>query len=192
MFITIITPCSRPHNLPKLYESINIPNYRWMVLFDGLHIDTIPTDLPPTIEPHIVTDENGIVGNPQRNYALDKVTSGWVYFLDDDTILHPDLYPTLEPLSDDHDFFHFSQYESTYNPSLPLHHPDNCCRSSGNNCVRGDIDTGQVMVHSSVIQGVRWVNNLYEGDGVWIEQIYKQTKSPLWIDKLLCIYNKLR
>lgn len=174
-----------------MYESINIPNYRWIVVFDGLRVDSIPTDLPPTVEPYIISDESGISGNPQRNYGLDKVTSGWVYFLDDDTTIHPDLYSTLEPLSDDHDFFHFSQCESTYNPTLPLHHPDNGCRSSGESCLNGDIDTGQVMVHSSVIQGVRWINNLYHADGVWIEQIYKQVNNPLWIDKLLCIYNKL-
>ena len=38
MFINIITACSRPNNLNKISESINIPkeNYRWIVVHDGL------------------------------------------------------------------------------------------------------------------------------------------------------------
>jgi hypothetical protein len=36
----------------------------------------------------------GISGNPQRNYALTKITNPntVLYYLDDDNILHPNLY----------------------------------------------------------------------------------------------------
>ena len=90
MFLNIITPCSRPHNLQKIYESINIPkeNYRWIIVFDA---KDIPDNIP-NCEPYAIKVENSIVGNGQRNYALNLIKTGWIYFNDDDTTIHPKLW----------------------------------------------------------------------------------------------------
>jgi hypothetical protein len=189
MFINIITPCSRVENLWKLYESINFPNYRWIVVFDGLKVDGIPETLPPTVEPYIVADETGISGNPQRNHALELVEDGWVYFLDDDNLIHPELYSTVEPLSHAYDFIHFKQSES-YNPH-EVGELQYDIRIRGDVVKLGWIDTHQYITRVELIGDTRWVNDLYEADGVFAEQVYGKATNPLWVDKFLSVYNEL-
>ena len=77
MFLNIITPCSRPHFLHRIAESINIPkeNYRWIVVFDS---ETIPTDIPEC-EAYCIKDVKSVCGNAQRNLAIDLVTEGWIF-----------------------------------------------------------------------------------------------------------------
>lgn len=190
MFITIITPCSRVENLWKVYESINFPNYRWIVVFDGLKVNSIPENLPPTVEPYIVSDESGISGNPQRNHALDLVEDGWVYFLDDDNLIHPELYSNVEPYSTMYEFIHFKQADS-YNPHEENEELRYDSRMMGDKVVCGWIDTHQWIVHSKVIGDIRWVNDVYEADGIFAETIYNKTTKTIWLDKYLSIYNEL-
>ena len=85
MFINIITPCSRPENLKVISESINIPkqNYRWIVVFDGFTYEE--EDIPNNCEAYSIKDSNSIYGNAQRNFGIDLVTEGYLYFNDDDT-----------------------------------------------------------------------------------------------------------
>ncbi len=42
MLLSIITPCSRPYNLPTIYKSIldlKTDNVEWIVVFDGESVD---------------------------------------------------------------------------------------------------------------------------------------------------------
>jgi len=73
---------------------------------------------------------NGISGNGQRNYALTKITNleTLLYHLDDDNILHPDLYNLLNFL-DNNTIYSFNQYN----------------RIKGNNINVGYIDTAMVI-----------------------------------------------
>ena len=94
MLINIITPCSRPENLHLIAKSIKLPSYayRWIVVFDS---ETIPTDIPEC-EAYCIKDINSVCGNAQRNLAIDLVTEGWIYFNDDDTTMHPDLWNNIK------------------------------------------------------------------------------------------------
>ena len=67
MFLNIITPCSRPHLLHRIAESINIPkeNYRWIVVFDA---ETIPDSIP-VCEAYFI---NVSINTPKN---LKKITS---------------------------------------------------------------------------------------------------------------------
>ena len=189
MVINVITPCTRVDNLWKLYESINFPNYRWLVVFDGKHISSIPPDLPPTVEPHIHYDENSTVGNSQKNYGLDLITDGWVYFLDDDTILHPHLYSAVEPFLHTHDFIHFGQYWNyitNYQGRWIYTY-----RLSGETIQPEWVDTGMYLTHHSLIGDCRWIPSLYESDGIWGEQMYTRATNPIWVNEYLCWYNIL-
>jgi hypothetical protein len=51
-----------------------------------------------------------IAGNGQRNYALTKITNPdtLLYYLDDDNIIHPDLYNLLDFI--DNTIYTFNQY----------------------------------------------------------------------------------
>ncbi|MEZ6067181.1 MAG: glycosyltransferase family A protein [Planctomycetaceae bacterium] len=81
---------SRPGNLPIIQEYIDSRllsfDVRWHCVADSQKVKY---------------KSNGIrcewgecdiqgVGGPQRNVALDRITEGWVWFLDDDNIPHPD------------------------------------------------------------------------------------------------------
>ena len=117
MFINIITPCSRPENLSKIAKSINIPkeNCRWIVVHDTLYPFTIDT-VDQHREEYWIKDDKSIVGNAQRNYALNLIKDGWIYFNDDDTIIHPDLWDNIKDL--ENDFISFKQ--NNKNGSLRL------------------------------------------------------------------------
>jgi hypothetical protein len=90
--INIVTPCSRPENLEVIHASIKSTlhdvNWLWLVCFDGSVVkDHTPKEMERT-KFFRVTNEKSKSGNAQRNYCLELINSGWVYFLDDDTVMH--------------------------------------------------------------------------------------------------------
>jgi len=81
MYINIITPCHRPENLHQISRSINIPkeNYRWIVVFDSLTLPDI-CNIPDNCEYYLHKDSNSKMGNGQRNFVLDLVKEGYIYW----------------------------------------------------------------------------------------------------------------
>ena len=53
----------------------------------------------------------GVSGNAQRNYALTKITNQdtLLYYLDDDNIIHPNMYRLLNIIDNDK-MYSFNQY----------------------------------------------------------------------------------
>lgn len=177
MFLNIITPCSRPSNLEAISKSINIPreNYRWIVVFDN----DIPLQAPDNCEAYAIKDTNSISGNAQRNYAINLVKEGWIYFNDDDTIIHPDLWESIKDV--DADLIHFMQSSK-----------DGALRLSGNNVRLNEIDSHNFVVNSNIIKDERWMIDRYDADGIFAENLYRKAKKPLYISKVLSTYNFLR
>src|SRR6476620_7816689 len=114
--IQFITPCSRPENLEKIAESIRSLRckYNWIVVFDSKEFPDwklIPIDCFPIT----YVDKNSISGNAQRNLALDLISNSkdinlydtYIYFQDDDSYPHKDLWENIKNL--DNDFISFSQ-----------------------------------------------------------------------------------
>jgi len=110
--ITIITPSYRIDNLNKIKESINFEYVDvWIIVYDGNKIE---------INPYIFKENNkikeyiykcsGISGNGQRNFALSKITNEntLLYYLDDDNIIHPNLYNLLNCI-DNNTIYSFNQ-----------------------------------------------------------------------------------
>ena len=97
--LTIITPSYRVNNLLEIKTSINFEYIEeWIIVYDGSKI----TDNPKIFENNNKIKEyvfkgEGISGNPQRNYALTKITNPdtLLYYLDDDNIIHPNFYRLL-------------------------------------------------------------------------------------------------
>ena len=108
MFLNIITPCSRPQNLHTIAQSINIPkdNFRWIVVYDGIELPD-KSLLPDICEAYFYQDPQSCVGHQQRNFAMDMISEGHIYFNDDDTILHNELWDSIKDL--DNDFISFNQ-----------------------------------------------------------------------------------
>jgi predicted O-methyltransferase YrrM len=97
IFKNTITPSYRTNNLLKIKDSIDF-NYidEWIIVYDGSKIIDNPNlflnDESCKIKEYVYKGE-GISGNPQRNYALTKISNEntLLYYLDDDNLLHPNI-----------------------------------------------------------------------------------------------------
>ena len=164
--LTLVTPCSRPQNLPLIAESIkpgrNLFDVIWMVIFDN-------GECPQSR-----------VGNYQRNCALEAIIDGWVYFLDDDTLIHPELFGELAKVKTG---------AVAFGQTLK----DGIRPASQATMKVCQIDMGQVAIRREVIGNARFALGIYEADGIFIESVYNSNPDK-WslIDKPLSYYNKLR
>jgi hypothetical protein len=179
MFLNIITPCSRPENLFKISESINIPksSFRWIVVMDATET---PTEnlIPSNCELYLHRDPSSIFGNAQRNYALDLVKTGHVYFNDDDTTIHPDLWDNIKYLTQG--FISFSQNDN-----------DGTLRLKGDVIRIHSIDSHNFIVDINVIGTARYNIITYDADGFFAEECYNKQCSKIFIPKVLSTYNSL-
>ena len=94
----IVTPCSRPENLATIRKSIP-EALTWVVMMDASTDHKAPSGANVT---HY-SRKTGFWGHPLRNEFLDLYQDSfteddWVYFLDDDNILHPKFIQQLESL----------------------------------------------------------------------------------------------
>jgi hypothetical protein len=180
MFLNIITPCSRPENLLKISESINIPkeNYRWIVVCDS---ELLPNEelIPKNCEIYHHKNSSSISGNSQRNYALDLIIDGHIYFNDDDTTIHKDLWETIKDL--ENDFISFKQLNN--NGDLRL---------LGDEIIVGGIDSHNFIVSKNIVGSSRWIINRYDADGYFAQECYLKSLNSVYFDKVLSIYNTLR
>jgi hypothetical protein len=180
--INIITPCSRPENLKAIQQSINIPRtcYKWWIVFDALPNEIDPTLIPENATPIYHKNKKSIAGHAQRNFALDHIPNDndYVYFLDDDTLMHPDLYPTVAQLLSN-DFIHFDQQN-----------PDGTKRIGGKVEIN-HIDTGSAIVKRQLIENTRFRTDAYNADGIFWKAISLKAQRPLYIPKILSTYNQL-
>lgn len=186
-FINIITPCSRPQNLHKIAESINIPwrMFRWIVVMDS-NTTVNPELIPPRAEVYYHKDKNSKSGNAQRNYAIDLVLrsqpapafDNFVYFLDDDTLLHPQFYNAVNGLKND--FIHFNQQN-----------PDGSHRIGGTVKVN-QIDSGNALISRNIIGNIRWRSDLYNADGFFLQAVFQKALNPVYLPQFLSTYNALQ
>jgi hypothetical protein len=180
MYLNIITPCSRPENLHLISKSINIPtdSYRWIVVFD---MDIFPNKdlIPKNCEIYLHRKPNSIVGNAQRNFALKLIKDGYIYFNDDDTTIHPDLWENIKNV--DSDFISFSQLEK--NGDLRL---------LGDIIRVGYIDSHNFIVNTKIIGETEFLIGKYEADGYFAEECFNKSLTKTFINKPLSIYNLLR
>ena len=169
----IITPCSRPDKLPIMAVSIKpgrlLFDLTWLVILDGgEHPDSIS-------------------GNAQRNDALDIISRGWVCFMDDDNLIHPSFFSgLLDAITRDSSARGFAYNQIMCNGQTRLlasHEAMHPCH----------VDIAQVCIQRELIGTIRFIPNIYEADGEFIEAVY-QSDQEAWrfIDDALCYYNALR
>ena len=178
--ITIITPSYRIDNLYKIKESINFEYvHEWIIVYDGSKIIT---------NPYLFKEDNkikeyiykctGISGNGQRNYALSKITNEntLLYYLDDDNIIHPNLYNLLNNINNN-TIYSFNQYN----------------RIKGGNPNIGYIDTAMVLIPFNLCKNIIWKLDIYEADGHYIKDCIDSNRDKhVYIDEDLCYYNFLK
>ena len=179
--ITIITPSYRTDNLLSVKNSIDFDYvHEWIIVYDGSKITENPNMFKHENNDKIkeyVYKGDGISGNPQRNYALTKITNKdtFLYYLDDDNIIHPTFYKLLN-LLDTNKIYTFNQENSL----------------KGNNINVRHIDTAMCVVHYNLCQNIEWINDKYDADGYYIKSCYDKNKDKhIYIDNDMCYYNKL-
>jgi hypothetical protein len=182
MYLNIITPCIHIENLVEISKSINIPreNYRWIVVFD---LDYQEVNPPDNCEYYFYKNPNPIEGSAsrgdaQRNLATDMVTNGHVYYNDDDTIIHPELWDNIKNL--DNDFISFDQEWN-----------NGWFRLNGSEIGICKTDTHNFISSRELIGDTRWRLDVYESDGFFVEECYHKAKNPIYIPKVLSTFNKL-
>ena len=181
--LSIITPCIRPENLMRIKESIP---------FDYVHEWIIVYDESKVARQHLFQDDRikeygckgySIVGNIQRNYGLDQITGDtYVYFLDDDTIMHPDLATLLQTIEPGH-LYTFDQQRSI--KEFPY---TDCLK--GNKIEMFGIDTAMCLIDSSLCKNIRWETDEYAADAIFIAECYSsQPNAWIYVDRVLSYYN---
>jgi len=209
--INIITPVSRIANLPKIYESIitskiNGIDIVWYIVVDerAVSIDSISkykehctewnTKGDIVIEYFSLFEINSRFGNAQRNFAFSKITNGWVYFLDDDTTIHTDLFKKIDnTLNENTDVILFQQKRNKSEfPFVDLLIPDlNTIINKG----IGTVDTGQIIYNYQILKGDGYYPiNFYQADGALIQRICRKVdvNRVTIIPETLALYNSLR
>jgi hypothetical protein len=178
--VNLITACSRPNNLKKIERSINIPKdyYNWIIVFDLNELPNLDM-IPEYCDIYTFKNKNSIVGNAQRNYALDLIKSGYVYFNDDDTEIHKDLWNNIKNL--ENDFIYWNQNDT-----------NNAERLNTKEVKIGTIDSHSFAVNYSICKNIRFQIDKYEADGIFATECFSISQNPLYINKVLSIYNSLR
>lgn len=195
MFLNIITPTRDGKNLKQIANSINIPkeNYKWIIVFDSDQEPVYP-EIDNAEFLYIKNDES-ISGNAQRNLALSKVEAGFIFFLDDDTVLHPLFWNSIKEITADIDFVSFDQAWCTQDDkpltNKSIINSNKVVRTKGDNPQLDHIDSGNYIVNSRVAKNFTWQLDQYNADGLFCVQCYNSSTAKIYIPKILSIYNFL-
>ena len=179
MELTIITPSCRPQFLPKLYDSINFDKItKWIIVHDtSKNIVKHNFKHPKIVE--LDYDKGTTGGGVLRTKGLKLVKSGFVYFLDDDNIMHPNFWKLLPSFNLDK-FYTFNQIRD--NKSNILY---------GNRIQVRYIDTAMFIIPMTMIGDTIWEDK-YCSDGKFVEDIYKNNKDKhVFINEVAAYYNYL-
>lgn len=189
-FINVITPClpTRFNNLLRIYDSIRmqIPKdqYRWIIVVDTDTVE-VPEEIMReirrgSVEVYLHKDLESRCGNGQRNFGLEKVTQGYVYFMDDDHAMHPQFYETICD-ADPFDFLLFCQ-----------NNPDGSPRISTTVVAPCFVDTNQFVCRWEVIGDTRWDLKRPDADGLFAQQVRAKSSEVIFFPFCLSVYNNLR
>lgn len=184
--INVITPVSRPENLHEINKnllSIELP-IKWWVVYDRKVKETpLLWGGNQLLIQTIHSDKTALAGHAHRNTVLDIIDRGWVMSLDDDNIL-PANFAEIWPELEDCKAVVFDQMNKDGSIRL-VAHPDKVKLNH--------VDTAQFMFRREIIGNLRFDENRYDADGVFIERLYELQKSNFKIiNKPYSYYNYLR
>ena len=182
--INIVTPCYRPDNLPRIMKSMDFTKVnKWYIVYDTSKARSYPRQFlnhPQIIELECNNECPG--GNPQRNLGLDHIQDGYVYFLDDDNIIHPRFYDIYNRLDEENIYLFDQAYLKEGAISI----------RSGNRVRIGSIDTAQFIVPRKLIGDDRWITGARCSDGKFILALCKKDRDCFkHLDIVMCYYNYL-
>lgn len=197
----IITRCSRTKNILKVKDSIfgNKPDdfeIFWHITFDTTILKDISFDILSELENDFITLKfaksiPGDFGHSFINTSLDKIHNGWIYVLDDDNILHPNLLKSIsehiEEFPEKRGFIFNQKVDGKDFTGLEYR------ESTPENVKVQKIDMAQFLLKRELIGEKRLISGEYKADGYFIEELYNENSEDfIFIDEVLCYYNYLQ
>lgn len=191
--INFIITCENPYNLPLLIKSIeeqirkNI-SYKIFIYFRSNRNDIDKEIINFCILKNNVKiffnndlNEKNLETFNVVNHSLDLIKEGWIYELDDNNVLYPNF------LEDVIQFINNNPEKECL-----IFHQENRYQPQNINDIKlGMIEKSMYLINRTFI-GNEKIPNFNGSESVFIEKLYnKDSNKILFIDKILCFYNKL-
>lgn len=180
----LITPCSRIKNLPKIKRSIDFNIIKkWIIVYDIIATKSQKKLFSKTkgINEFFLKDKLSVSGNAQRNFALDylnkkKDKNFFIYFLDDDNILHKNFYKVIQNLNIDNSKLIYT-FDQLRKQKIFINNKFQYVKILKGNIIKtGFIDIAMFLPNFSLINKIRWVKKKYTADGDYIVKCMKRNK----------------
>lgn len=163
--IHVLTAVTRPENLADIGSSLQAAIVRsgadvvWHLRFDP--------------------EQQHIGGQQVKNELLDEISDGWIFVLDDDTLVHPELFTYLDPATN------ALVFSMQYGQNGILF-------ADERNAKVGSIDIGQVILRRELI-GYERIKPLYDGDGHLLQRLlHRRNAKVRYVPEVLTYYNAIR
>lgn len=189
MKLSIITPCSRPLNLPSIYASIlnmKEKNVEWIIVYDSDEIDE-RIKMYESFVPIILTNQKrgNTNGSLQRNKALEMASGDFIYYLDDDNYVHSKLYEKIKSYGEKDKILIFNQFATNHKRRIKIYNPKYINR--------GYIDTAQIIIPFK-FKYIKWKDNDYMEDHEYLLELIKEVgvQNIKFVDRLFTFRNYLR
>ena len=198
MLLHILTRCTRPANLVTIIESVAKADpffdVRWKVIFDTRDLKDVDAgtlcDLQAAgAETHFMRGEPGDFGHGLLNWALDGISSGWVYILDDDNVMHPRFWECARAAMSAPGF---SARALVFNQRIDgKDFTGQEMRVAGPENMRvGGVDSAQLLLRRDLIGDRRLAPMTYVADSLLAGEIHSDSPSDfLFLDEEMCYYN---
>ena len=124
-----------------------------------------------------------IFGNCQRNAGLDSVKEGYVYFLDDDNLMHPNFWK------------HYLAIHTTGKAFIGNQELANgqTRKAAPKHVKTHHIDTAQFCLPMTLIGDNRWKEDAYAADGLFVGYVYHlKYKEFVFLNDTLAYHNGAR
>ena len=170
MKLHVLTAVSRPWNLNVVAGSLSTALAR-------------APDLDLTWHLRFDLQREHVGGQGLKNEMLDQITDGWVWVLDDDTLVHECLFETLLRIVQQKPKVQAIVVSQRRNDGRVL-------RAMPENVIVGEIDVGQVVMRRDLVADVH-IPETYAGDGTWLEMLLGGAKSVCFENSVLSLHNVL-
>jgi glycosyltransferase involved in cell wall biosynthesis len=188
--LSIITPCTRPENLPAIYRSIlamKSSEVEWIIVYDSDKIDERIKQYEDFVPIILIKQKGGhAYGSDQRNKGLELAKGKWIYYLDDDNLVHTRLLERIRLYGDDKTILIFNQFAINRKRRFKKFDFD---------CIRpGGIDTAQIVVPDKY-KHIRWPNKRrYMEEYDYIQDLREQAgdENFKFINRIFTYRNYLR
>jgi hypothetical protein len=194
----LITPCSRIDNLSEIKKTIDFNKIKkWIIIYDSNVIKKKKKFFSKhnDIIEFFHKDISSVSGNAQRNFALNylnkkKNKNFYIYFLDDDNILHKNFYNIINnpKLNKKKLIYTFDQ---SRHQKIFIYNKFQYVKTLKGNVIKtGYIDIAMFLPNFSLINKIRWTKNKYTADGQYIVKCIKNQKMKhMYLSLTACHYN---